>query len=34
MKDNITKELVVRAAGVAATIAALVSIVGAANKWW
>jgi hypothetical protein len=34
MKDKLTKEVVVRASGVAVTLAALASIVGAGTKWW
>ncbi len=33
MKDKLTKEVVVRASGVAVTLAALASIVGAGTKW-
>jgi len=34
MKDKMTKELIVRASGVAVTLAALASIVGAGTKWF
>jgi len=34
MKDKMTKELIVRASGVAVTLAALASIVGAGTKWY
>jgi hypothetical protein len=34
MRNKVTKELVVRASGVAVTLAALASIVGAGTKWY
>jgi hypothetical protein len=34
MKDKLTREVVVRATGVAVTLAALASIVGAGVKWY
>jgi len=34
MKDKVTKELIVRASGVAVTLAALASIAGAGTKWY
>jgi hypothetical protein len=34
MRGKLTKEVVVRAAGVAVTLGALASIVGAGVKWW